>query len=152
MYLQLFRVERIDDRFGEIARQPFGFERFLFRMPHHRMLAHLGTREINLLAFAIRAGDVALRRNVSHRAAERRMERVGVDREKDDLFFWHAALDCMTKNGVRQIPAQMDADHRIVELVFGRGQHALFVPRNRNSRSAFLLENRLQPVHDVVDV
>ena len=80
------------------------------------MLAHFSTREINLLAFAIRAGYVALRRNIGHRAAERRMERVGVDREKDDLFFWHAALDCMTKNGVRQIPAQMDADHRIVTV------------------------------------
>ena len=112
----------------------------------------LDAREVHALAFSIRAGDVTLRRNVSHRAAKRRMQRVGVNRNEDDLLFRDTLFQRTPEDRVREIPAQMDADDDVIELELRRREHELFVARHRDACGALLLEDFLETLHDVVDI
>ena len=101
----------------------------------------------------------------------RRMERIRVQREKDDLLARHAALDGPAEDRVRQVPAEVHADSGVVvERVLRRRQHHVVVlriervavddvvavrrrlRRRRHRRGGALLDDALQAAHDVVDV
>ena len=123
MHLQAVLVEGVDDGIGKIARQPLGRQRLLLRMPHHRALAHLGPRQVDAFRLLVGAGDEALAGDVGHRAAQRWMQRVGVDGDEHHLLARHALADGAAEERVGQIPAEIDPHYRVVERVLRRGQH-----------------------------
>ena len=110
MHVQMARFEGVDDRFREIARQSLRRQRLLLGMPDDRMLAHFGAREIDALRLAIGACHVTFGRNVRHCAAQRRMQRIGVNRNEDHFFFRGAALHRAREDRVGEIPAEIHAD------------------------------------------
>ena len=89
-----------------------------------RRLTHLAPRVVGLPRLAVGPVQELLSRDVDHRAADRRVERVRVEGDEDGAVLMAAVLPHVLVDRVGEVPPEVNADGRVLDRVRRRRQHA----------------------------
>src|SRR5206468_7211422 len=84
--------------------------------------ADFASRRIHLAALAERALQVFLPRDVDHETADRRVEGIRVQRYEHGAVLGAAPIFDLAQNRVGEVPPEVDAGRRVVQIV-RRGRH-----------------------------
>ena len=83
------------------------------------MSPDFAARVVHAARLSVVVRDADQTRNVDHGAVQRRVQRIRVNRDEDDLTWLGAGLAALPVDRVRQIPAEVCRHCRVVDAVRG---------------------------------
>ena len=169
MNAQVRAAEAVEQVLGEVARQALAGRPLGSREGDAGFGPDFAAGVVHAARLAVVVRDADQTGNVDHGAVQRRVQRIRVNRDEDDLTRFGAGPALLPVDRVRQVPPEVRRHRRVVDAVGGVREHDVSAgtrqhvgvldpercafPRGRHDgggRAA--LQQPLRAQHDVVDV